>query len=452
MPPPRLRNDIMPRLELVDVPVSELQRPSRAVRRREQAHVREVTNAIAAHGFRVPLLIGANNQIIDGVARLEAAILLGLSSVPCVRTDCSSEIQLRLLRLSVNRLGEKGGCDLDELRIEFEELISLGANVEDSGFAMVEVDQIVIGGEAEAVEKGPLEPEPNVMAISRAGDIFQLGLHRVICGDARDPEVLARLMDGDAPVRFVFTDVPYNVKIAGHVTGGDHREFAMASGEMSDEEYLEFNIAWIGIAIAYLRDGGLFATFIDWRGLSSIEAAAAKHRLEFINLIVWAKTNAGMGSLYRSQHELLPLFKQGDAPHINNIELGKKGRWRSNLWTYPGASSLGSEARQGLRDHPTVKPTAMLQDALLDVTERGDIVLDPFLGSGSTLIAADKTARVCRGVELDPRYVDVIVRRFEAVTRKSAILVETGETFQEMAARRAAESAHSAAEAAILPA
>src|SRR5271165_5218429 len=189
-----------------------------------------------------------------------------------------------------------------------------------------------------------------------------------------------------------------------------------------------------------LCDGGVFGTFIDWRGLPTVHSAALRVGLVPLNLIVWAKTNAGMGSLYRSQHELLPLFKAGSAPHVNNVELGKRGRWRSNIWTYPGASSLGSDARRGLKDHPTVKPTAMLEDALLDLTNRGDIVIDPFLGSGSTLIAADKTGRVCRGVELDPLYVDVIVRRYQAATGEPAVLVETGETFEDLTARRAGEA------------
>ena len=164
------------------------------------------------------------------------------------------------------------------------------------------------------------------------------------------------------------------MKIAGNVTGGRHREFAMASGEMTDAEFLAFNDAWMAAVLPYLCDGGVFGSFIDWRGLPTVHSAAAKLGLVPLNLIVWAKTNAGMGSLYRSQHELLPLFKKGTAPHVNNVELGKRGRWRSNVWTYPGASSLGSDARRGLKDHPTVKPTAMLEDALLDLSNRGDIV------------------------------------------------------------------------------
>ena len=239
------------------------------------------------------------------------------------------------------------------------------------------------------------------------------------------------------------TDEPYNVKIAGHVTGGDHREFAVASGETTDAEFLAFNEAWVAPVLPYLCDGGVCGSFIDWRGFPTVHSAATKLGLVPLNLIVWAKSNAGMGSLYRSQHELLPLFKKGTVPHVNNVELGKRGRWRSNVWTYPGASSLGSDARRGLKDHPTVKPSAMLEDALLDLTNRDDLIIDPFLGSGSTLIAAEATGRVCRGVELDPLYVDVIVRRYEGASSQAAVLVETRESFRELSARRVREASTS---------
>jgi DNA modification methylase len=214
----------------------------------------------------------------------------------------------------------------------------------------------------------------------------------------------------------------------------------MASGEMTDAEFLAFNGAWIATVPPYLCEGGILGTFIDWRGLPTVHSAVGSFGLVPLNLIVWAKTNAGMGSLYRSQHELLPLFTKGSRPHVNNVELDKRGRWRSNVSTYPGASSLGSDAGRGLKDHPTVKPTAMLEDALLDLTNRGDLVIDPFLGSGSTLIAAEATGRLCRGVELDPLYVDVIIRRYEAATRDPAVLVETGETFQALGVRRETEA------------
>lgn len=342
--------------------------------------------------------------------------------IPCVRVDHLSKQELRLLRLALNRLGERGRWDLGELKLEFEELILEDAPIEISGFSPPEIDQIVIGDDNGACEVGPLEPDPRAPPIAKPGDIFQLGPHRVICGDATDPTILARLMQDDERARILLTDEPYNVRIAGNVTRGKHRDFAMASGEMSDVEFLQFNMDWLNATLPYVIEGGIVGTFINWRGLPTVHSAASAHGLAPLNLIVWAKTNAGMGGLYRSQHELLPLFKKGSATHTNNVELGKNGRWRSNVWTYPGASSLGSDARRGLREHPTVKPALLLQDALLDLTNRGDIVLDPFLGSGSTLIAADKTGRICRAVELDPLYVDVIVRRWEAVSDEPAVL------------------------------
>jgi DNA modification methylase len=339
------------------------------------------------------------------------------------------------VRIALNRLGEKGRWDFDELKLELEEFILEDVPIEITGFSMTEVDQILLGEEAAAVEAGPLAPEPDAKPVAQLGDMFAVGEHRIICGNSTDPRALEMLMCDDE-ARLILTDEPYNVPVAGHVTSGVHREFLMASGEMSDAEFRAFNAAWIAASLPHLCDGGLFGTFIDWRGYPAVIAGALQLGLHSFNLIVWAKSNAGMGSLYRSQHELLPLFKKGKASHINNVELGKNGRWRSNVWTYPGASSMGSEARQGLQHHPTVKPVAMLEDALLDMTERGDIVLDPFLGSGSTLIAAEKTGRRCRGLELDPLYVDVILRRYEAVSGRPAVLESTGETYAELAERR----------------
>ncbi len=442
--PRALRNDVLPPLEVVHLPLDALRSPARNVRTSDPVHLREVAATISALGFCVPVLVGKNNVVIDGEVRVEAAKLLGLSNIPCVRIDHLSGAEQQVLRLAANRLGEKGQWDLDNLKIEFEELILAEAPIEISGFTLDEIDQIVIGDELEVAEQGPLEPSPGAVAVARLGDLFQLGPHGLICGDATDPKVLARLMDGAPPARLILSDVPYNVPIAGHVTGGAHREFAMASGEMSGAEFLGFNVGWIEAAIAHLCDGGVFGTFIDWRGLPTVHSAAVQLGLVPLNLIVWAKTNAGMGSLYRSQHELLPLFKKGGGAYVNNIELGKRCRSRSNVWVYPGASSLGSDARRGLQDHPTVKPTAMLEDALLDLSNRGDIVIDPFLGSGSTLIAAEKSGRVCHGVELDPLYVDVIIRRYEAATGEAAVFLETGEKFHDLSVRRALEAAPSA--------
>ena len=435
----RRRNDMLPRLELSYVPLGELRPSARKLRKLDPAHVREVASSISLLGFCDPLLVGRGNELIDGEARYEAAKQLGLERVPCVRIEHLNPDDQRVLRLAANRLAEKGQWDLDALKIEFEELVLLDAPIEITGFSPAEIDHVILGEAEDGLEQGPLEPDP-ATAVARVGDIFQLGPHRIVCGDATDPAVLARLLEGDAPARLVLTE-PYNVKIAGNVTGASHREFAMASGKMTNAEFLAFNDAWMAAVLPYLCDGGVFGTFIDWRGSPTVHSAATKLDLVPLNLIVWAKTNAGMGSLYRSQHELLPLFKKGTAPHVNNVELGKRGRWRSNVWTYPGASSLGSDARRGLKDHPTVKPTAMLEDALLDLTNRSDIVVDPFLGSGSTLIAADKTDRVCRGIELDPLYVDVIARRYQAATGNPAVLIETGEAFEALGARRSCEAA-----------
>jgi hypothetical protein len=231
--------------------------------------------------------------------------------VPCIRIDHLTEVEQRTLRLALNRLSEKGQWDLGELKIEFEELILTEAPIEISGFALEQIDQIVLGDDVEEVEQGPLAPEPDAVPFARLGDIFRLGEHRILCGDATDPAVLARLMDGESSARLVLTDEPYNVPIARNVTGGTHREFLMASGEMSEAEFLAFNGDWMSAVLPFLCDGGVFGTFIDWRGYPTVFAAASKLALNPVNLIVWAKTNAGMGSLYRSQHELLPLFKKG---------------------------------------------------------------------------------------------------------------------------------------------
>lgn len=436
--PRPLRNDVLPSLAMAQVPVADLRFPQRQVRKLDQAHVREIAASIGVLGFSVPVIIGSGDLVLDGQARVEAAKLLGLESVPCVRIDHLSSAEQRLLRIAASRLGEKGQWDLSELKAELGELILEDTPIEITGFASDEIDQI-LEDEPEATEIGPLEPEKGAVAIARRGDKFLLGPHIVICGDATDKETFRMLMDGAEPARLVLTDQPYNVKIQGNVSGSGHREFLQASGELTDAEFLTFNEKYITAAVPWLCDGAVFGTFIDWRGYPSVHAAAIKAGLTPLNLIVWGKTNAGMGALYRSQHELLPLFKRGSASHTNNIRLGKRGRSRTNLWTYPGASSLGSDARRGLKDHPTVKPTMMLIDALIDLTTRGDVVLDPFLGSGSTLIACEKTGRVCRGVELDPLFVDVIIRRFETTTGMRAVLAETGECFADVNARRLGE-------------
>ena len=414
------RNDVLPNLTLVPRAPDALGIPTRNVRKADREHRDAVIRSITALGFCQPVLIDAAGTVLDGAVRVEAARALKLPTIPCILVDHLDAGERRLLRLALNRLQERGAWDLGILKVELGELMLEEAPLEITGFALEEVDQILLEA-PEPIEPGPVEPDAEAEPIAKLGDVYQLGPHRLICGDARDPAVLAALMQGEA-ARLVLTDEPYNVPIRGHVTGGAHREFAMASGEMDAEAFAAFNAAWIGACLPHLVEGGVLGSFIDWRGQSALVAAAQAHGLAPLNLVVWSKTNAGMGSLYRSQHELLPLFKKGTAVHVNNVGLGKRGRWRSNVWVYPGASSLGSDARRGLRAHPTVKPVAMLADALLDLTHRDDVVLDPFLGSGSALIAAEQTGRRCFGVELDPRYVDLIVRRYQEVTGKNAVI------------------------------
>jgi DNA modification methylase len=425
------RNDILPSLKVEPCPVDALKSYSRKLRKSDSAHVHEIANSISTLGFNVPLLIDKHNVVVDGESRLEAAKLLGLSSVPCIRVDHLDETEQRLLRLAVNRLGEKGGWDLGELKAEFEELIIADAPIEISGFGSDEIDQIVIGPDQDQSETkdrseaAVLAPLIGTPAIARVGDLFLLGPHRVICGNATDPDLVKRLMQTDV-ARMVFTDAPFHVAIGTPVTASDHREDGTVSGDMTDAQFLEFNQNWMNVVFPHLVDGGLLGTFIDWRDLPMAHAAATALGLTPIDLVVWANANAVTGGgHYRSQHRLLPLFKKGSAVQINNTD-GKRGRHRTNLWTYPAASF----------EPPTVKPTSILGDALSDLTNRGEIVLDPFLGSGSTLIAAQNTGRVCCGIELDPLYVDVTIRRYEASTGIAAILADSGETFGQVATRR----------------
>jgi DNA modification methylase len=429
------RNDLLPNLKIEAVPIDRLGSYSRRLRKSDVAHIQEIADSIARLGFNIPLIIGKGNVVIDGESRLEAARLLALTSVPCIRIDHLSHKEQRLLRLAANRLGEKGSWDVKELQAEFKELIIDDAPIELSGFGSDEIAQLVIEAHHQNEEVGDLSPAPESLAVSRSGDLFRLGLHRVICGDATDATIVTCLMQAEV-ARLVLADERFNIATSGHLTGGEHREFEVRD-KVGAAQFLQFNRNWIATLLPYVVDGGIFGTFINWRGLPIVHAAAVGHGLSPLDLIVWAKANSDSGGLYPSQHELLPLFKKGRSSHVNNVAFQKRGQRRSNVWTYQGVSSRGSDARRGLRDHPTVKPTLMLQDALVDLSHRDEIILDPFGGSGSTLIACEKSGRICRCLELDPLYVDVIIRRYELITRQKAILEQTGETFEELEQRRA---------------
>jgi DNA modification methylase len=429
------RNDILPKLELIQVDIKDLLIPPRNVRKVEDAHVKEVMASIATWGLCAPPIIDQENRVVDGVIVVKASRRMGVKTITCVRLGHLNSNELRLLRLALNRLGEKGSWAFEELKLELNELQLENAPIEITGFSRIEIDQINLDVEPDAHETGPLVPEPDAKPVSQVGDVFVLGDHLLVCGDSTDPAVIKLVMSGDE-ARIVLTDQPYNRRIAGNVTTKPRREFVRVSGELSPTNFRVFNKSYLNAALPFLCEGGLFGTFIDWRGYASIVTVAEELGLTPINLVVWAKSNGGLGSLFRSAHELLPSFKKGKAPHVNNVELGKHGRWRSNVWHYPGASCIGSEARSGLQLHPTVKPTSMLEDALLDLTQRGEIVLDPFMGSGSTLIAAEKSCRRCRGIELDPLYVDVIIRRYQTTTGYTACLQSTGETFDQLSLSR----------------
>ena len=433
---PAQRNDLLPTLRVEYLPIDALRPADRRVRKSMASQSAKVELSLRQFGICAPILVDSNGRIVHGHIVWEAARRLGLETIPAVRIDHLNGTERRALSIALNRIGETGEWDVEALKVEFEELIELNEDILATGFELAEVDALLLEDDTDDAAAEDVPPLPE-SPVSQLGDLWVMGEHRLVQGDARDREVYARLITDGEGVRLALTDVPFNVPIRGHCTGqAHHREFEIAHGELSREEFDAFNKDWMRLASAVLVDGGLLATFIDWRSVDLILSAGRELGLDLLNIVVWAKSNAGQGSLWRSQHEMLPVFKKGDAPHINNIELGRWGRYRSNVWTYPGASTLGSDAREGLAVHPTVKPRALLEDALLDITERGDIVLDCFLGSGSTLLAAEATGRICRAIEIDGRYCDVAITRWQQMMGREAILEETGETHAEVARRR----------------
>ncbi len=386
----------------------------------------------------------SDNRIVAGHGRVAAAKRLGLGEVPTIRLDHLSDAERRAYVIADNRLAELAGWDREILRIELQGLadLDLDFDVEITGFDTAELDLLLDEGE-EAAEPDPADEVPPVAlgpAITRPGDLWLLGEHRLLCGDARDGAALQRLMAEEA-ARMVFTDPPYNVKIDGHVGGAGkvkHREFAMASGEMSREQFTRFLTEVLGNMAEASCDGSIHFVCMDWRHMNELLAAGGKAYDDLKNLIVWAKTNGGMGSFYRSRHELIFVFKKGTSAHINTFGLGESGRYRTNVWDYPGINTFRNGRDDELAMHPTVKPVALVADAIKDVSRRGQVVLDAFGGSGTTLIAAEKTGRKARLLELDPGYCDVSCRRFEAYAGKPAILAGSDRAFAEVAELRAA--------------
>ncbi|MGA2998435.1 site-specific DNA-methyltransferase [Bradyrhizobium sp.] len=394
-------------------------------RKHGRAQISAIAKSIEAFGFNAPILVDKNNKIVAGHGRYEAALLLGIDKVPVVLLDHLTPTQARAYMLADNKLSDRSTWDDNKLAIQLKELsdLVLDFDIEAIGFEPPEIDlriQSLDTALEDADDRFELATGP---VVSRTGDLWLLGSHRLYCGNALDVTSYDALSNGEKASAAI-TDAPYNVRINGHVSGNGritHREFAMASGEMTEAEFADFLHQTFQRIIAYCRDGALIYSFMDWRHMAEILAAGRAANLDLLNLCVWAKTNGGMGSLYRSRHELVFVFKNGEDPHINNIQLGRFGRNRSNVWYAPGANSFARNgSKKQLESHPTVKPITLVADAMLDCTRRNDIVIDPYLGSGTTILAAERTGRRCHAIEIDGRYVDTAIRRWERLTKQEA--------------------------------
>jgi len=399
--------------------LEELSPYANNARKHPRKQLRKLAANIENFGFLVPIIIDQRQMILAGHARVEAAKLAGLKEIPTVSVEHLTDVQKKAFILSDNRLSQDASWDMTKLKAELEFLNDYDLEIDLTGFETSELDLIFnedIDNPEDEIETAP----PGYQAVTAVGDIWEMGTHRLICGDSTRPEVYEALLEQER-AHMVFTDPPYNVAIEGHVkrkAGTGAREFVMASGEMSEGEFTQFLKSFLASTSASLVDGAILYVCMDWRHMRELQVAA-QGLLEFKQLCIWTKDNGGMGTFYRSQHELVFVFKHGQAPHTNNFELGQKGRYRTNVWAYPMVHSV--EDREGV-SHPTVKPTALVADAIRDCSHRQNIILDPFGGSGTTLIAAEKVGRSARLIELDPIYCDMIVRRWEKFTGKKAIL------------------------------
>jgi DNA modification methylase len=429
-------------LHIEHLPLAALQPSPRNARTHSPKQIGQIADSIRRFGFINPVLLDAEGVIVAGHGRVAAARLLGLERVPTLRLDHLGEAERRAYAIADNKLAENAGWDGCLLALEMHYIAELDISLDLTltGFETAEIDLLLESldptGEADPADAPP-EPVSGP-PMTRPGDLWALGRHRLLCGDATRVTSYAQLM-GEGRARMVFTDPPYNVPISGHVCGSGaikHREFAMASGEMSEADFTGFLRTALGHLAHHSLDGAIHFVCMDWRHMGEILAAGRGVYSELKNLVVWNKTNAGMGSFYRSKHELVFAFKVGTAPHVNTFELGQHGRYRTNVWDYPGVNTLRPDRLEELAMHPTVKPVAMVADAIRDCSGRGEAVLDAFAGSGTTLIAAETTGRIGYGLEIDPAYVDTAIRRWQALTGEAARHAETGLTFDATAAER----------------
>jgi DNA modification methylase len=424
------------------VPLQRLKPAARNPKTHPEKQIEQLVRNIAQFGFTNPAVADESLRLIAGHARTEAAKRAGLRAVPVIIIAGLSEPEKRALALADNRLAERGGWMRSDLALELSELAPLlegaGLDLELTGFEASEVDALM--GDFVDAEQDPTDDVSGVAEgdpISRPGDLWLLGPHRLRCGDATNPDHVRELMGRERAV-MVFTDPPYNVRVQSVQGRGriKHREFLQASGEKTRDEFIKFLVDALAPAAAHSMEGSIHFVCMDWRHAPELHAAGEQVYTELKNICVWVKTNAGMGTFYRSQHELVFVFKSGEARHVNNFELGQHGRSRSNVWTYAGANSFRAGRIDDLKSHPTVKPVALVADAIRDCSRRGDVVLDPFMGSGTTILAAERVGRRGFGLELDPLYVDVAVRRWQAHAKRDATLAATGQTFDEVAKER----------------
>jgi DNA modification methylase len=431
------------------LPPSSLKPAERNARTHNERQVELIANSILHFGLIKPVIIDDRGRIVAGHGVWFAAKTLNLKLMPVIRVSHLSETQLRAYALADNQLATKSGWDLELLSLEFGELQialpEIGLDLTRLGFDPGEIDSVFEDFGDGAANPADEIPEVDGPAVSHAGDIFILGRHRLLIGDARDPAAYQQLMQGDV-AEMGLHDPPYNVRIQGNVGGRGRikrREFACASGEMDSLQFIAFLKDTLGPCARHSLDGAIHFVFIDWRHVGELLAAGSEVFDELKNMCVWVKSNAGQGSFYRSQHELVMVFKHGHAPHLNNFGLGAGGRTRSNVWRYAGVNSFRAGRMDELKMHPTVKPVAMIADAMRDCSRRGSIVLDAFAGSGTTIVAAEQIGRRAFCMEIDPHYADVGIRRWQAFTKRDAVLESTGRSFDQLAKGKARAPAKS---------
>jgi DNA modification methylase len=432
--PNLLSNDLV--VETVDL--SHLKLPTRQTRKYKPEAVKTAIGITERFDEIMPMLVDNSYTIIHGLEFFEARKKLGLKTAKVIRLSSLSETDRRVLTLGLQRLPELSSFDDAALSAEMRELQALKLDLDLghlTGFSVGELDHILYDDtSADAADEGDLIPHLPLTPTTRLGDVWRLGSHLIVCGSVLDASSIAHF-DRKQKAAMLLTDPPYGIKIQGNVSR-KHPDFKMGAGEQTPEEYTQFLRGFLINLIPILKDGALLFIFMDRRHLFELQTAAQAAGLTLFDLAIWNKITGGMGSFYRSQHEPCMIFKKGKAPHINNIELGKHGRYRTNVWDHPGRAGFGKGRTEDLAAHPTVKPVALLAEAIKDCTNPRDIIIDAFLGSGSTILAAERCNRVVYGVEIDPTYVDVAITRWQTFTGLKAVLEETGQTFLEVQSHR----------------